>query len=201
LRGVSLRKIAGSPLRGSATGVSSDFSATATPCAADLRFTSGGGSCAFAIAAAREASPEPRRSSMRRSIRVPHMPQNFIPGSFKWPQPAHVVLPDLRVLRSACRLSMRTPQVPQNLCSGRFSVPQKVQSMRAFLTPLSAVTHTSPKNSSSVISRMISGADKLQAHFCLRTPERKRALVLSELANLLNFFKTGFRRSAVLRDN
>jgi hypothetical protein len=138
-RGGSLRKMAGSSRRESATGASSDLSARATTCADGLRFTSGGGSCAFAIAAAREASLEPRRSSVRRSIRVPHMPQNFMPGSFTWPHPAHFVLPAWCVLRSTCRLSMRTPQVPQNLYSGRFSVPQKVQSMRALFTPLTAV--------------------------------------------------------------
>ena len=163
-RGGSLRKMAGSSRRGSATGVSldfsGDFSATATTCADGLRFTSGGGSCAFAIAAAREASLEPRRSSVRRSMRVPHMPQNFIPGSFTWPHPAHFVLPAWCVLRSTCRLSMRTPQVPQNLYSGRFSVPQKVQSMRALFTPSTAVDTRLLNNSSSVI-RMISGTDKL----------------------------------------
>ena len=140
----SLRKIAGSPLRGIAMGDSSDISGSIATGAVALRFTSGEGNCALAMAAAREASLSPRRSSMRRSMRVPHMPQNFMPGSFTWPHPAQVVLPDLCVLRSVCRLSMRTPQLPQNLYSGRFSVPQKVQSMRALFTPLSAVRHTAP---------------------------------------------------------
>ena len=139
LRWDSLRKIAGSPRRGSATGASSDGSGGAATCVVALPFTSGGGNCALAMAAAREASPVPRRSSMRRSTRVPHMPQNFMPGSFTWPHPTHFVLPDGWLLRSACRLSSRTPHEPQNLYSGRFSVPQKVQSMRALLTPLSAV--------------------------------------------------------------
>src|ERR1041384_8081440 len=146
-----LRKIAGSPLRGVATGASS-FSGSSTTCVAVLRFTSGDGNCALAMAAAREASPAPRRSSMRRSMRVPHMPQNFIPGSFTWPHSAQVVLPDLCVRRSACRLSRRTPQLPQNLYSGRFSVPQKVQSMRA-LTPLSAaLAHVCPKTAAQLFN-------------------------------------------------
>jgi len=138
-RGGWLRKMAGSPRRGSGRGTSSETSGGAATCVVARPFTSGGGSCAFAMAAAREAASEPRRSSMRRSIRVPHMPQNFMPGSFTWPQPAHFVLPACCVLRSTCRLSRRTPQVPQNLYSGRFSVPQKVQSMRALFTPLTTV--------------------------------------------------------------
>jgi hypothetical protein len=126
----SLRKIVGSPLRGSAIGASSDDTGGAATWVVALPFTSGDGNCALAMAAAREASLAPRRSSMRRSTRVPHMPQNFIPGSFTWPHPAHFALPDWWLLRSTCRLSIRTPHVPQNLYSGRFSVPQKVQSMR-----------------------------------------------------------------------
>jgi len=153
LRGGSLRKIAGSPLRGSATGASSDGSAIGTATrVVDLRFTSGGGSCALAMAAAREASLEPRRSSMRRSTRDPHIPQNFMPGSFTCPHPAHFGLPDSWVLRSACRLSSRTPQDPQNLYSGRFSVPQKVQSMRPFILLGAPFDTPLLKNSSSVIS-------------------------------------------------
>ena len=128
LRGVSLRNIAGSPLRGSATAVSTDGSAVgAATSVVDLRFTSGGGNCALAMAAAREASPVPRRSSMRRSMRVPHMPQNFMPGSFKWPQPAHFCCRICPAPLFRLPPSMRTPQVPQNLYSGRLSVPQKVK--------------------------------------------------------------------------
>src|SRR5579864_2680254 len=165
LRGESLRKIVGSPRRGSATGGSSDDSDRAT-CAVALPFPSGGGNWALAMAAAREASVGARRSSMRRSMRVPHMPQNFMPGSFTWPQLPHFVLPDWWLRRSACRLSSRTPHVPQNLYSGRFSFPQKVQSMRYPLHSFDCrLGHTSPKNSSSAITRMMSGADKLLADF------------------------------------
>ena len=129
LRVGSLRKIAGSLLRGSATGSSSDRDGGAATCVATLLFVSGDGNCALAMAAAREASLIPRRSSVQRSTRVPHMPQNFMPGSFTWPHPEHFALPDWRLLRSTCRFSIRTPHEPQNLYSGRFSVPQKVQSM------------------------------------------------------------------------
>lgn len=144
----SLRKFAVSPLRGSeTTSLSTGFGGAITWVVPRL-VTSGEGNWALAMAAARSSSL--RRSSVRRSTRVPHMPQNFMPGSLLWPHPAHFVLPAWCDLRSTCRLSMRTPQVPQNLYSGRFSVPQKVQSMKA-LAPLSAGLHTSPKNSSSVI--------------------------------------------------
>ncbi len=58
LRG-SLRKMAGSPLRGSATGASSGIASSASAehtCVVALPFTSGDGSCALAMAAAREAA-------------------------------------------------------------------------------------------------------------------------------------------------
>src|SRR5262249_26204966 len=87
---------------------------------------SGVGSCAFAMATALPSELAERRSCIRRSIRVPHMPQNLKPGSLTNPQ-AHLVLaPDGFTLLSPWRRSNRTPHIPQNLYSARFSVPQKV---------------------------------------------------------------------------
>src|SRR5690349_4674523 len=178
----SSRKIAGSPRCGSAAGATSS-TAVAAARATLLPPTSGDGSCALAMAAARASSDAPRRSVMRRSILVPHIPQNFMPGSLTCPQPSHFVLmPDLSFLRSNWRRSSRTPQLPQNLYSGRFSVPQKVQSMRP-ITPLSAtLAHTCPKQQLSYLIRMMPEANRLQADFLpshLATEKKTRALVLS----------------------
>jgi hypothetical protein len=131
------------------------------------RATSGEGNCALAMAPARASSDAPRRSAMRRSILVPHIPQNFMPGSLTCPQPSHFVhMPDVSFLRSKWRRSRRTPQLPQNLYSGRFSVPQKVQSMRP-ITPLNAaLAHTCvTKQQLSYLIKMTPGADRLQADF------------------------------------
>jgi hypothetical protein len=157
----SLRKIAGSSLRGREMGTSALRSGNSTTCAAILPPESGVGNWALAIAAARGSSAVARLSCTRRSTLVPHMPQNFNPGSFTWLHAEHFMLrPPELARRSVCRRSSRTPHMPQNLCSRRFSVPQKVQSMR-YLTPLTC-RGTPPPNSSSVLCRMTIPANKLQ---------------------------------------
>jgi hypothetical protein len=161
----SLRKIAASPLRGSGAIKSSTGDGPAVWTMV-RPFVSGEGNWAFAMAAARSSSSVLRRSSVRRSTRVPHMPQNFMPGSLLWPHPAHFVLPAWLVRRSTCRLSMRTPQVPQNLYSGRFSVPQKVHSMSALNSfERWLLAHTSPKTAAQLFNKMTSMPDKLQGDF------------------------------------
>jgi hypothetical protein len=138
----SLRKMAGSPLRGSAMRTSSARFGNSATGADTLPRASGVGSWALAIAAARGPSPLARRSCIRRSTLVPHMPQNFRPASFTWSQDEHFkLMPLVLARRSVCRRSSRTPHMPQNLCSWWFSVPQKVQSMR-YLTPLAPLSGT-----------------------------------------------------------
>ena len=87
----------------------------------------------MAMAVARGSSGEgTRRSTARRSTRLPHMPQNFCADSLACPQAWHFK-PSRRTLLSALRRSSRTPHIPQNLFSGRFSVPQKVHNIGSLL--------------------------------------------------------------------
>ena len=133
LRGGSLRKIVGSLLRGSATGASSDRDGGAATCVVALPFVSGDGNCALAMAAARESSLIPRRSSMRRSTRVPHIPQNFMPGSFTWSHPEHFALPDWRpsapLAASPCALRMsRKTYIPDGFQSRKVQAREPLNS-------------------------------------------------------------------------
>src|SRR5215468_3322395 len=107
---------------------------------------------------------------MRRSTRVPHMPQNLRPPSFIWPQEGHfMVRPLVRTRLSAWRRSSLTPHMPQNLYSDRFSVPQKAHCIQTWLLELiPSETLISQTAAHLHNSRMMSGHNKLQALYHLK---------------------------------